>query len=100
MRVDTEDGETLYLDRPALPITIDFANAETQIAEAASVLAICRGHRDLLVALDMTVPGQGVARLRPAAFAAMRRATDDRAPRVSDRRIARNHALPEVTARR
>ena len=99
MRVDTDDGATLYLDRPALPITIDFAHAATQIAEAARVLAIWRGHRDLIVALDMTVPGQGVARLRPAAFAAMRRATDERSL-GSHRRIARNHALPEVTASR
>jgi hypothetical protein len=100
MHVDTDDGATLYLDRPALPIAIEFAHAAAQIEEAARVLAIWRGHRDLLVALDMTVPGQAVARLRPAAFAALRRAADDRAPRVTDRRIARNHALPEVTASR
>ena len=100
MRVDTDEGATLYLDRPALPITIDLAQAPTQIEEAARVLAIWRGHRELLVALDMTVPGQAVARLRPAAFAAIRRAADDRAPRGSERRSARNYGLPEVTASR
>jgi hypothetical protein len=100
MRVDTDEGATLYLDRPALTITIEFAHAAAQVEEATRVLAIWRGHRDLLVALDMTVPGQAVARLRPAAFAAIRRGAAGRSAVTPDRRVARGKALPEVTASR
>jgi hypothetical protein len=100
MRVDTDDDAILFLDRPALPITIDVAHAAAQVNEAARVLSIWRGHRDLLVALDLTVPGQAVARLRPAAFAASGRgATDHRAVALV-RHVVRRHALPEVTASR
>lgn len=68
MRTETGDDGVLYLDRPALPITIDFAHAPLELERAGRILAIWRGRRELLVALDMTVPGQAVARLRPAAF--------------------------------
>jgi hypothetical protein len=68
LRSETDDTGVLYLDRPPLPIAIDFAHAPVELERANQVLALWRGHRDLLVALDMTVPGQAVVRLRPAAL--------------------------------
>jgi hypothetical protein len=68
MRCETDDGGILYLDRPPLSITIDFAEASLELERANRILALWRGHRDLLVAVDMTVPGQAVVSLRPAAF--------------------------------
>jgi hypothetical protein len=68
MRCDRDDGGILYLERPPLSITIDFAEASVELERANQILALWRGHRDLLVAVDMTVPGQAVVSLRPAAF--------------------------------
>jgi hypothetical protein len=68
MRCESDDGGVLYLDRPALSITIDFADASVELERANRILALWRGHRELLVAVDMTVPGQAVVSLRPAAF--------------------------------
>ena len=68
LRSERTDDGVLYLDRPPLPIVIAFAHAPVELERANQVLALWRGHRDLLVALDMTVPGQAVVRLRPAAL--------------------------------
>jgi len=89
-RTDTDDNGVLYLDRPALPITIEFAHVPLELARASEVLALWRGHRELLAALDMTVPGQAIVRLRPAAL---------RAPARAAGRGGRNPG-PEVTASR
>jgi hypothetical protein len=93
LRSEADDDGVLYLDRPPLPITIDFAHAPLELERADQILALWRGHRDLLAALDMTVPGQAVVRLRPAALR-----TAARAP-VSVGRRGRNFG-PEVTASR
>lgn len=105
MRVDTEDGATLYLDRPPLGITIDFANTADEIERAARVLGLWRGHRELLAALDVTVPGQAVARLRPAAFEALGRSPKTHARLIRVRAAGRPRSFspgssPEVTASR
>ena len=101
MRLDRDDSAVLYLDRPAIPLTIDCDRADAEVAEAARILAIWRGHLELIAALDMTVPGQAVARLRPAAFEAIRRAD---APRgvvaLARRRGSEKRLSPEVTASR
>ena len=98
MRCEADDGGVLYLDRPALSIAIDFAQAAVELERANQVLALWRGHRELLVALDMTVPGQAVVRLRPAAFRTAGGEPPARAPAGMGRR-GRNHG-PEVTASR
>ena len=100
MRVDDEDGATLYLDRPALALMIDFDHAATEIQRGARVLALWQGHRELLSALDLTVPGQVVARLRPAAFQAVRRPASPRAYRAPARAAVAARRTPEVTASR
>ncbi|MGO9263946.1 MAG: hypothetical protein ACLQBA_03500 [Candidatus Binataceae bacterium] len=74
LRSEADDDGVLYLDRPPLSIAIDFAHAPVELERANRVLALWRGHRDLLVALDMTVPGQAVVRLRPAALRTAARA--------------------------
>lgn len=98
MRVDREEMATLFLDRPALAITLDFDQSAIEIERAAQVLAIWRGHRDLLAALDLTVPGQAVVRLRPAAFHMFRREKPGNTHRAMARVVSRN--APEVTASR
>jgi len=100
MRVDHEGEAVLYLDRPAIPITIDLDHPETEIAEANRILTIWRGHHDLIAALDMTVPGQGVARLRPAAFEAIKRAKTAHVAPAVNVQPADRHTMPEVTASR
>lgn len=93
LRSEADDDGVLYLDRPALSIAIDFAHAPVELERANQILALWRGHRDLLVALDMTVPGQAVVRLRPAALRAVARAS-------FAVRHGRRNPGPEVTASR
>jgi hypothetical protein len=100
MRVDHDGEAVLYLDRPALPITIDLDHPDSEVQAANRILSIWRGHHDLIAALDMTVPGQGVARLRPAAFEAIKRAKAARVAPTVGERPADHHPTPEVTASR
>lgn len=101
MRIDHEGEAVLYLDHPALPITIDLEHPDTEIGEANRILALWRGHHDLIAALDLTVPGEAVARLRPAAFEAIKRAkTAHVAPTNKEHSAPERHPMPEVTASR
>lgn len=102
MRIDRDQEAVLYLDRPAVPITIDLGRADPEIAAAARILTIWRGHHDLIAALDLTVPGQAVARLRPAAFDVIKHGHGASRPAIAlNRRFApQRHWLPEVTASR
>ena len=98
LRSEADDDGVLYLDRPALAIAIDFAHAPVELEHASQVLALWRGHRELLVALDMTVPGQAVARLRPAAFRIAGR--EQTAGALAAARCSGRNPGPEVTASR
>jgi cell division septal protein FtsQ len=98
MRVDREDSTTLFLDRPALAINLDFDRTAVELQRAARVLAIWRGHREMLAALDLTVPDQAIARLRPAAFHLLNRAKTQGTHR-SAARVDSKHSL-EVAASR
>ena len=98
LRADSDENGVIYLDRPPLPIAIDFARAAVELERANQVLALWQGRRDLLVALDMTVPGQAVVRLRPSALRPLT-ARVGAAP-VSTHRSNRRNFRPEVTASR
>ena len=67
-------------------LRFDFAHAPVELERANRVLALWRGHRDLLVALDMTVPGQAVVRLRSAALRTAARAPARDGPRRTQSR--------------
>jgi hypothetical protein len=101
MTVEHDGDAILYLDRTPLQILIGFDDTADQLARAAKVLSIWRGHRELLVAIDATVPGQAIARLRPAAFQTTYRAS---APVHKKKLIAQratpSDSGPEVTASR
>jgi len=89
MRIEGAATATLFLDRPPLPITLDLDHAPVEIAHAAQVLTLWQAHWNLLAALDLTVPGEAVARLRPAAFQTPRRDRATSLNRVMARRDLR-----------
>jgi len=100
MRVDHDGEAVLYLDRPAIPITIDLDHPDSEIGAAGRILTLWRGHHDLIAALDMTVPGEGVARLRPAAFEAIKRTRAHLSSVLNQGPATERHRMPEVTASR
>jgi hypothetical protein len=67
MRVGVHTA-TLFFDRPRIEVVLELDDVPIEIARAAKVLALWRGHRELIAALDMTTPGQAVVRLKPAAL--------------------------------
>jgi hypothetical protein len=72
MNVGADDEATLYLERPAIAIAIELAQPAVELARAAKILGLWRGHRELIAALDLTVPGQVVVRLRTSGLKATR----------------------------
>jgi cell division septal protein FtsQ len=92
------DGRaTLFLDRPRIEVTLDVDNSAVEIARAAKVLTLWRGHHDVIAALDLTTPGQAVVRFKPGAFENARRATGIRKVATA---APRRTSPPEVTASR
>ncbi len=66
MRLAGDGTAALYLERSRTELDFDLARAAPELEHAAAVLARWRGHRRLIAALDMTVPGQAVMRLTVA----------------------------------
>jgi hypothetical protein len=60
MRVASSGEMRLFLDRPHLVIALAPGQFSLQLARAARVLEIWRGHRDLIVMIDMTIPGEAI----------------------------------------
>jgi len=59
----TSSGEMyLFLDRPHLVIVLASGQFPLQLACAAKVLEVWRGHRELIGMLDMTIPGEAIVR--------------------------------------
>jgi hypothetical protein len=77
MRIDSDDAVTIFLEHPRLQVAFDLDRSAAELPRALAVLRMWRGHEDLIASLDLTTPGQAVMRMKPAAFAA-----DRRAPRV------------------
>jgi hypothetical protein len=98
VRIDSDDTATLYLERPAVPITIDIAQAPEELTRSMRILGLWRDRVDLIAAIDMTVPGQAIVRvrrpaLRPAALISpLHNNTHSGKPRT--------RTSPEVTASR
>jgi hypothetical protein len=76
MRVDSDGVATLFLNRDHIELAIDVDSAQIDLQRAVAVLDRWRGHKNLIAAIDMTVPAQAVVRLRaipPAPRAALQR---------------------------
>jgi hypothetical protein len=59
----TSSGEMrLYLDRPHLVIAFAPGQFSLQLARAAKVLEVWRGHRQLIGMIDLTIPGEAIVR--------------------------------------
>jgi len=84
MSVAEDRTATLYLERSRTEIDLDLANAAPELEHASFLLRTWRGHRDLVAALDMTMPGQAVMRLTTALPST---GDDARTVTVADRRI-------------
>jgi len=69
MRVSTDAEATLYLERPAIPLTIDPEDSGVEFARAAQILALWHGRCDLIAALDLTIADQAVVRVRDGVIA-------------------------------
>lgn len=98
IRIDSDETATLYLERPAIPIMIDIAPAPQELARSMRILGLWRDRVNLVAAIDMTVPGQAIVRVRrpelhsAALVSPARNATHYGKPRA--------RTLPEVTASR
>jgi hypothetical protein len=64
IRLDADGRAALFLDRSRTEILLDFDRAPLEITRAAAVLQRWRGHEAQIAALDMTIPGEAVLRLR------------------------------------
>jgi hypothetical protein len=101
MRVGADGEATLFLERPAITIAIGLEEPALELARAAKILALWRGHRELIAALDLTIPDQAVVRLRAAAVKSAP-AKASRQGRLTLTSLERATRAPgaEVTARR
>ena len=64
MRVGANGDATLYLERPAIAIVIEIPAPMAELGRAAKILGLWRGHSELIAAMDLTVPGQVIVRMR------------------------------------
>jgi Cell division protein FtsQ len=62
VRVAASGEITLFLDSPHVVIVLAPGQLPLQLARAARVLQIWRGHSDLIATIDMTVPGEAIVR--------------------------------------
>lgn len=74
MRIGADGVAILFLDRPRIQLAVALDDTPRELARAAQVLRLWRGHQQLIDLLDLTASGQAVIRLKPAALASARRA--------------------------
>ena len=98
MRVGADGLAALFIDHPAIELRLDLDRTPDELPRAAKVMRLWRGHQDRIAALDLTVPGEAVVRVRPSALATAP-ATSTRAPRGRAFAASSRH-FPEVTAKR
>jgi hypothetical protein len=84
MRVESNGTATLFLDRPHVAIVLASNQVPLQLARAAQVLDLWRGHRELMETINMTTPGEAVVRPKPGAIEESNR-TSTRTPRAISR---------------
>lgn len=84
MRPEPDGTVLFFLDRSRTELLVDLDRAPIELRHASEVLRRWRGHEQLIATLDMTTPGQAVARLRRAKIDTLRRR--ERASRERARR--------------
>jgi len=77
MRVAPSGEMRLFLDRSHLVITLAPGHLPLQLAQAARVLELWRGHRGFIGTIDMTIPGEAIVRPRAQMTEELRHANDD-----------------------
>ena len=97
MRVTEADAAILFPERSRMEIHVNPDDMTAEIGRVNRVLALWRGHRGLIAAVDMTTPGLAVVRLRPGALETARGAGVRKVAMATPGRERRN-APPEVTA--
>jgi len=62
LQVEPDGDLRLFLDRPHLVISLGPGQIPLQLARAARVLDVWRGHSELIGMIDMTIPGEAIVR--------------------------------------
>jgi len=70
MRVHDDGTATLCLERERTELTIDLDNVPHELARSIEVMKRLTGREQMVAALDMTMPGEAIVRLRGAPLAA------------------------------
>jgi hypothetical protein len=70
MRVHDDGTATLCLERERTELTIDLDNLPHELARSIEVMKQLSGREQMVAALDMTMPGEAIVRLRGAALVA------------------------------
>jgi hypothetical protein len=70
MRVHDDGTATLCLERERTELTIDFDNLPHELARSIDVMKQLSGRERMVAALDMTMPGEAIVRLRGAGLVA------------------------------
>jgi hypothetical protein len=98
MRVNEADAAILFPERSRMEIHVNPDDLTAEIARAHRVLALWRGHRNLIAAMDMMTPGLAVVRLRPGVAATASRGGGVRKVAMAMPERGHRNASPEVTA--
>jgi len=83
MRVENDGTATLFLEQTHTAVTVDVDRGSLELTRAAEILTRWRARQDLVAAIDLTVSGQAVLRLRqplPVALQALRSQASSRPP--------------------
>lgn len=83
MRVENDGTATLFLEQTHTAVRVDVGRGSSELARAAAILSRWRARQDLVAALDLTVSGQAVLRLRqplPIALQALQNRASFRRP--------------------
>jgi len=67
MRIDADGTAALFFDRSHIEVIVDLDAAPAELKRAAEVLGRLRASGQPVASLDMTTPGQAIARLHAAA---------------------------------
>jgi hypothetical protein len=70
MRVHDDGTATLCLERERTELTIDLDNVPRELARSIDVMKQLSGREQMIAALDMTMPGEAIVKLRGAGLVA------------------------------
>ncbi|HLH77434.1 MAG TPA: hypothetical protein VKV28_11565 [Candidatus Binataceae bacterium] len=83
MKVENDGTATLFLEQTHTAVTVDVDRGSLELTRAAAILTRWRARQDLVAAMDLTVSGQAVLRLRqplPVALQALHNQASFRRP--------------------